>query len=61
MRALQALTAELGMRCVAEGVEQEQQRAWLAGQGIGLAQGFLLHRPLPAERGRAAARRPAPG
>ena len=49
VRALQGLTEELGMRCVAEGVEQEQQRTWLAGQGIGLAQGFLLHRPLTAE------------
>ncbi|MCW2778321.1 MAG: hypothetical protein JWN17_2046 [Frankiales bacterium] len=48
VRALQSLTQELGMRCVAEGVELERQRDWLAGQGIGLAQGFLLHRPLPA-------------
>ncbi len=49
VRALQSLTTDLGMRCIAEGVEQEEQRAWLAGQGIGLAQGFLLHRPLPAD------------
>ena len=49
VRALQILTEELQMRCVAEGVEQERQRSWLTGQGIALAQGFLLHRPLPAE------------
>ena len=25
------------------------QRDWLAAQGVGFAQGYLLHRPLPAE------------
>ncbi len=50
VRAVRSLTDDLGMRCVAEGVEEERQRSWLAGQGIGLAQGFLLHRPLPAEQ-----------
>ncbi|MCW2607762.1 MAG: hypothetical protein JWO60_2455 [Frankiales bacterium] len=47
VRALQSLTADLGMRCVAEGVELERQRSWLSGEGIGMAQGFLLHRPMP--------------
>ena len=49
VRALQSLTEDLGLLCVAEGVEQESQRAWLAREGIRLAQGFLLHRPLPVE------------
>jgi diguanylate cyclase (GGDEF)-like protein/PAS domain S-box-containing protein len=48
VRALLKLTGDLRMRCVAEGVEQERQRQWLTGEGIGLAQGFLLSRPLPA-------------
>ncbi|MCW2667764.1 MAG: domain S-box protein [Frankiales bacterium] len=50
VRAVRSLTDDLGMRCVAEGVEEERQREWLAVQGIRLAQGFLLHRPLPAEQ-----------
>ncbi len=49
VRALQSLTEDLGLRCVAEGVEEESQRAWLAREGIVRAQGFLLHRPLPVE------------
>ncbi|MDP9434446.1 MAG: EAL domain-containing protein [Actinomycetota bacterium] len=47
VRALRALAVELGMRCVAEGVEEPRQQDWLTAQGVGLAQGFLLSRPLP--------------
>ncbi len=49
VRALRSLTGDLGMRCIAEGVELERQRAWLSEEGMSLAQGFLLVRPLPAE------------
>jgi len=49
VRALRSLTADLGLGCIAEGVEAESQRGWLAEQGVHLAQGFLLHRPLSAE------------
>ncbi|MCU1691939.1 MAG: hypothetical protein JWM64_1030 [Frankiales bacterium] len=49
VRALQSLTGDLGMRCVAEGVELERQRAWLTEEGMSLAQGYLLARPLPAD------------
>ena len=50
VRAMCVLADDLGLRCVAEGVERERQRAWLLAQGVGLAQGFLLARPLPAEQ-----------
>jgi diguanylate cyclase (GGDEF)-like protein/PAS domain S-box-containing protein len=48
VRAVRQLTADLGLACVAEGVEQERQRDWLTAEGVCFAQGFLLHRPLPA-------------
>ena len=49
VRAIRSLSEDLGLHCVAEGVEEEAQRAWLQSQGVGFAQGYLLHRPLPAE------------
>lgn len=48
VRALRSLTDDLGLGCIAEGVEEEPQRSWLATQGVRLAQGFLLHRPQSA-------------
>ena len=33
---------------VAEGVETEDQLAWVRAQGIGFYQGYLFSRPLPA-------------
>jgi len=48
VRALRSLTADLGLACVAEGVETQDQREWLTAEGVALAQGFLLHRPLDA-------------
>ena len=38
----------LGLTVVAEGVEQEVQRAFLERHGCDLYQGHLLSRPLPA-------------
>jgi diguanylate cyclase (GGDEF)-like protein/PAS domain S-box-containing protein len=49
VRAIQSLSNDLGLHCVAEGVESEAQRTWLAAEQVGFAQGYLLHRPLPAE------------
>jgi EAL domain-containing protein (putative c-di-GMP-specific phosphodiesterase class I) len=40
------LARDLGLRTIAEGVENEAQRAFLAGQGCDLLQGFLLHAPV---------------
>ncbi len=48
VRALCLLTGDLGMSCIAEGVEDDAQRDWLVAQGVRVAQGYLLHRPLPA-------------
>ncbi|MCU0495109.1 MAG: EAL domain-containing protein [Chloroflexaceae bacterium] len=49
LQALLALGKGLGLTMVAEGVEQEEQLAWLRQAGYDQAQGFLLGRPAPAE------------
>jgi hypothetical protein len=43
------LAEGLGLECIAEGVETEQQHAALVGLGCQLAQGFLFGRPVPAD------------
>jgi diguanylate cyclase (GGDEF)-like protein len=43
------LVDALGLAAVAEGVETEEQRSFLAGEGCPLAQGFHLARPLPVD------------
>jgi diguanylate cyclase (GGDEF)-like protein len=47
--AILRLSTALGRIAVAEGVETEEQRRFLADEGCPLAQGFLLARPLPPE------------
>ena len=49
VRAVAGLAAELGMRCVAEGVEDELHHAQVRSLGAGLGQGFLYARPGSAE------------
>lgn len=44
------LANELGMNIVAEGIENEQQLAYLVSRKCHLGQGFLLSDPLPAEQ-----------
>jgi EAL domain-containing protein (putative c-di-GMP-specific phosphodiesterase class I) len=46
--AILQLARALGRTAVAEGVETEPQRRFLAEQGCPLLQGFLLARPMPA-------------
>lgn len=46
VRAITRLAHDLGLRCVAEGVETETQRAWLTDAGCDLLQGFGISRPL---------------
>lgn len=45
IRAIIAMGHSLGMRVVAEGVEQELQRRWLEEAGCDYLQGYLLGRP----------------
>jgi diguanylate cyclase (GGDEF)-like protein len=60
--AILQLARALGRTAVAEGVETEEQRAFLAEQGCPLAQGFLFGRPMPTgEAERLMAARPGVG
>ncbi|GAC1442507.1 MAG: EAL domain-containing protein [Mycobacteriales bacterium] len=59
VRAIRSLCDDLGLTCIAEGVEQEHQRVWLADQGVSCAQRYLLHRPMPAHVFEALLRSPA--
>lgn len=47
-RAVVRLGGELGLRVVAEGVEDDRTRRMLAESGCGLAQGWLFAAPMPA-------------
>ncbi len=42
------MAASLGMRTVAEGVETQEQLAFLRERGCNAMQGYVLARPLPA-------------
>ncbi len=48
-RAVVAMAHELGLETVAEGVETEEQRAFLTGLGCELLQGYLTGAPQPAD------------
>ena len=49
IRAVIALSRGLAMPVVAEGVETEAQRAFLAAEGCDAIQGYLVGRPMPIE------------
>lgn len=49
-RALLALGHGMGLQVVFEGVENEQQLAWLREAGCTWAQGYFIGRPQPADR-----------
>lgn len=44
-----AMAHGLGLKVVAEGIETEDQRAFLLGRGCDLGQGYLIARPAPPE------------
>ncbi|MDD5177266.1 MAG: EAL domain-containing protein [Sterolibacterium sp.] len=46
-RTIVALAQGMGLSVIAEGVETEEQRDFLAGQGCHACQGYLFSRPLP--------------
>jgi EAL domain-containing protein (putative c-di-GMP-specific phosphodiesterase class I) len=48
-RTILALGQSLGLAVIAEGVETDAQRAFLARHGCHAYQGYLFSRPLPAE------------
>ncbi|HET8985070.1 MAG TPA: bifunctional diguanylate cyclase/phosphodiesterase, partial [Trueperaceae bacterium] len=48
IKAITLFTKGIGMPFVAEGIENETQRAWLMKEGVRLGQGYLLARPSPA-------------
>ncbi|MFQ5691200.1 MAG: putative bifunctional diguanylate cyclase/phosphodiesterase [Gemmatimonadota bacterium] len=50
IRAIIGLAHGLGLEVIAEGVEDRAQRDWLASVGCDYAQGFLVGRPVPAEK-----------
>ena len=58
VRTTAMLAKGLGLDCVAEGVETEEQRAWLRAVGYHLGQGYLFGRPGPLS---GAAGFPSPG
>ncbi|WP_049974699.1 bifunctional diguanylate cyclase/phosphodiesterase [Azospirillum sp. B4] len=44
------LGARLGLEVVAEGVEREEQLAWLVAEGCPVVQGFFIAEPMPARQ-----------
>jgi EAL domain-containing protein (putative c-di-GMP-specific phosphodiesterase class I) len=48
IEAMVALARALGMETVAEGVENEEQLAFVSKLGCDAAQGYFIGRPLPA-------------
>ena len=49
LRNLFAIAKDNGIRTVAEGIETEDEKAWLLENGADLMQGYLFARPAPAE------------
>lgn len=52
IRAIVALGSGLGVKTTAEGIEDEEQLAYLRSLGCDIGQGYLLGKPMPAEAAR---------
>lgn len=50
VRAMTAMGSSLGIRTTAEGVETQEQLAWLRAAGCDEAQGYLFSRPVPSNK-----------
>lgn len=50
LRTMLTMLTDLGLSVTAEGVETQTQRDWLLRQGVGKAQGYLFHHPLPIDQ-----------
>ena len=49
IKAIISIARSMGVETLAEGVETEEQKGFLASAGCDLVQGFLLRRPVPLE------------
>jgi len=49
IKAMISVARALGIETLAEGIETEEQKAFLASAGCDLGQGFLMRRPVPLE------------
>ena len=49
IKAMVSIARAMGVETLAEGVETEEQKAFLISAGCDLVQGFLLRRPVPLE------------
>ncbi len=49
-RTIIAMAHNLGLEVLAEGVETDEQRRFLADEGCDLIQGYLVSRPVPLEK-----------
>lgn len=60
-KAIIHLAQEFGLRIIAEGIENQEQIEYLRKEGVDLAQGYHLARPMPLSEFKAWMEQPSPG